>query len=508
MGRAESRMFGSRLLGPPDQSTRRLRVRVQLLLSILLVGTHLVGVGIVVVLSTVVIPAPPPNRAMWIALAIAVPVYVAVAIAVGLGWGTARALSALQWALRGEDPTPRVLRRSLRVPVALTTTQALLWLGGVVLFTLLAVIIQPDRALITGFTVAITMVIVSAIAFLLSEFALRPVAARALAAGAAPQARLGVGARMLFFWTLGTGVPVAGLLTVALLSFMLDDIDLRLMAVTTLVIATVVLVFGFFVTWLNARAVTAPVRTVRDAMRDVQSGRLDVEVPVYDGTELGALQVGFNEMATGLRERERLRDVFGRQVGRDVAEAALADIELGGQSREATVLFVDLTGSTGFATDRDPAEVVDVLNRFFGVVVQEVDAHDGLVNKFMGDAVLAVFGAPAEREDHATLALAAARSMALRLPREMPEIDFGIGVATGRVVAGYVGHESRFEYTVIGDAVNAASRITDLAKRVEGRALADGASVEAAGAEREWVEHETVTLRGRTTPSHLFALTE
>ncbi|RLV55101.1 adenylate/guanylate cyclase domain-containing protein [Aeromicrobium phragmitis] len=508
MGRAEARTFGSRLLGPPDQSPRQLRVRVQLLLTTLLVVTNLIGAAIVVVLSTLVIPGPAATRGTVVAIAIAAPVYISMAILGGIAWGTLRTLRALRWAIRDEPASPRDRQRALRAPWELTLMQAVLWLGGTVLFTLLAVVIQPERAMTTGFTVAIATFVVSAIAYLFSEFALRPVAARALASGEATQARLGVASRMLVFWILGTGVPVFGLLVVALLSLVVEDVDTATLTAAVFVIGTVVLVFGFFVTWLNARAVVAPIRTVRDALRLVQDGDYGMEIPVYDGTELGSLQVGFNEMAQGLRERERLRDVFGRHVGREVADAALAEIELGGKAGEASVLFIDLTGSTRFAADRDPSEVVDVLNRFFGVVVQEVDAHHGLVNKFMGDAVLAIFGAPVSRDGHAALALAAARRMAERLHEEVPEIGFGVGVATGRVVAGYVGHETRFEYTVIGDAVNAASRITDLAKTTESGVLADEAAIVAAGESeaRFWSAHSTTTLRGRPAESRLLTL--
>ena len=140
--------------------------------------------------------------------------------------------------------------------------------------------------------------------------------------------------------------------------------------------------------------------------------------------------------------------------------------------------------------------------------VPAVDQHGGLVNKFMGDAVLAIFGAPVEKPDHAGAALAAARAMATRLAREVPEVGAGVGVATGQVVAGNVGHEQRFEYTVIGDAVNSASRLTDLAKEVPGCVLAAWDSVATAQAigsseAENWVEHGETTLRGRTAPTRL-----
>jgi adenylate cyclase len=232
-------------------------------------------------------------------------------------------------------------------------------------------------------------------------------------------------------------------------------------------------------------------------------------VPVYDGTELGLLQSGFNEMVHGLREREHLRDLFGRHVGQEVAAAAAAgSVELGGETRVATVLFVDLIGSTGFATEHSPTEVVEMLNRFFGVVVDEVDQHHGLVNKFIGDAVLAIFGAPVELEDHAAQALAAARAMATRLAVEVPEVGAGVGVATGEVVAGNVGHQARFEYTVIGDAVNSASRLTDLAKEVPGHVLVAQATIDAAGPTEagHWSEYESVVLRGRSVATEVAVL--
>jgi adenylate cyclase len=154
--------------------------------------------------------------------------------------------------------------------------------------------------------------------------------------------------------------------------------------------------------------------------------------------------------------------------------------------------------------------VVTVLNRFFTVVVEEVDRHHGLVNKFMGDAVLAIFGAPVHQAGHAGLALSAAREMARRLAGEVSEIGAGIGVATGEAVAGNIGDTSRFEYTVIGDAVNSAARLTELAKEVPGRVLVSWATVEASEREEQdrWERAEPRTLRGRSQPTEVAVLRE
>jgi adenylate cyclase len=244
---------------------------------------------------------------------------------------------------------------------------------------------------------------------------------------------------------------------------------------------------------------------VRDALNLIGEGRLDVSIPVFDGTELGSLQAGFNRMADGLRERERIRDLFGRYVGPDVVQEALTSDSLGGEEKYVAVLFVDLVGSTELAAQRPPSEVVQLLNRFFAIVVAEVDRQGGFVNKFAGDAVLAVFGAPAELADPAGSALTAGRELSRRLADELPEATAGIGVTAGIVVAGTVGDVRRHEYTVIGDPVNEAARLSELAKAAPGRLIASMTAVEkAAPAESDrWKPGAEITVRGRSTPTLL-----
>ncbi|MEJ7796608.1 MAG: adenylate/guanylate cyclase domain-containing protein, partial [Nocardioides sp.] len=337
-------------------------------------------------------------------------------------------------------------------------------------------------------------------------------AARALIEARSSDKRRGMSirSRMIIFWCVGTGAPVVALVIASILT-LTGASDRDRLPVVTIVVGGVLLVFGLLITVLGARAVEAPVRSVRTAMREVEDGELDAEVVVYDGTELGLLQAGFNQMASGLRERERIRDLFGRHVGHDVAQraaAGLGEIELGGETREVSVLFVDLVGSTTYAEQHPPTEVVAMLNRFFGVVVDEVDERGGLVNKFIGDAVLAIFGAPVQQDGHATSALAAARRIAERLADEVDEVRAGIGVATGEVVVGNVGHEERFEYTVIGDAVNAAARLTELAKEVPGGLLASAESTGRADAheQRHWESAGGTVLRGRSAETELSRL--
>jgi adenylate cyclase len=208
-------------------------------------------------------------------------------------------------------------------------------------------------------------------------------------------------------------------------------------------------------------------------------------------------------MLEGLRERDRLADLFGRHVGVDVAKRAIENgVALGGSLREMSILFVDMIGSTTLAVRRPPDEVVELLNAFFGVIVSVVEENHGSINRFDGDGALCTFGALEEDALHATNALTAARELATALvvlSADHPEIQAGIGVSSGVAVAGNIGARRRVEYTVIGDPVNEASRLTDLAKGYTSRVLASSKSVFAAiGPEQDkWDYVGSIALRGR-----------
>jgi adenylate cyclase len=175
--------------------------------------------------------------------------------------------------------------------------------------------------------------------------------------------------------------------------------------------------------------------------------------------------------------------------------------------RDASVLFVDVVGSTSFAASRDPREVVETLNRFFEIVVDVVTVYGGWVNKFEGDAALCAFGAPTDHPDAAGAALAAARELRGRLRRELDGLDAAIGLSAGKVVAGNIGAARRYEYTVIGDPVNEAARLTELAKTNPSRLLASEAIVRRAGAHEapRWRLGEPLVLRGRSEPTRIAA---
>ena len=212
-------------------------------------------------------------------------------------------------------------------------------------------------------------------------------------------------------------------------------------------------------------------------------------------------------MVAGLREREQLRDLFGRHVGEEVVRRAIDENEsLSGDERDVAILFIDLVGSTQLAATREPHEVADVLNEFFRIVVdacrrapradQQVPGRRGAcgVRRPAADATIP------RRRHWPPLA-----HWAVEL-RSLP-VDFGIGVSAGPVFAGNIGAENRYEYTVVGDAVNEAARLADLAKDFDGRVLCSGAAIEQATDDerRHWTAHGSEVLRGRTTATDISA---
>ena len=258
-------------------------------------------------------------------------------------------------------------------------------------------------------------------------------------------------------------------------------------------------VVGIVAAWIGARAFTAPLARLRHALGRVAAGHL-VDVPVDEAGEIGELQAGFNEMVSELRQRDRVRDLFGRHVGGDVAAiAAEADRGTRAERREVSTVFVDVIGSSGMTLMKTPDEVVAVLNAFFDVVVRAIDAEGGVINKFEGDGVLGVFGAPAAQPDHAERALRAARNVRERI-EELAEtmwIDAAIGVASGRAIAGNVGAAERYEYTIIGRPVDHAVRLCDEAKRLPSRVLACRSTLQNANTEAAYWTRRRADRDGR-----------
>lgn len=317
----------------------------------------------------------------------------------------------------------------------------------------------------------------------------------------------GVRARLILMWTMCSALPGAGIVVLVMLRandwIIEPDAPIE---VPVLVLALVAVVLGMRAMILVASSISDPIHDVVDAMAEVERGHLGNKIDVYERSELGQLQSGFNRMVAGLQERDQLRDLFGRHVGEEVVRRAVEEREsVAGDECEVAILFIDLVGSTQLAARREPHQVAAVLNDFFRIVVAQVDKRDGLINKFQGDAALAVFGAPLRIDDPATAALATARALADEL--RLLLVDFGIGVSAGPVFAGNIGAENRYEYTVVGDAVNEAARLADRAKDFEGRVLCSSAAIDRADdAERQcWTFQGSEMLRGRSRLTQISA---
>jgi len=398
--------------------------------------------------------------------------------------------------------------RALKMPYYRTMINVANWVLGSVVFIIASWPIASKSAPVIAVASALGATATAIIGYLQSERVLRPVAVAALRGGVPENFRApGVIQRQVMTWVLSTGVPILAIV-LALVASKFEVLTAPAEKLTTpiLLLAIFALLIGLAGTLLVAMSIADPLRQLRWALGEVQRGNYNAHMQIYDASELGLLQAGFNDMVRDLAERQRLRDLFGRYVGEDVARRALErGTELGGQERDVAVLFVDLVGSTQLAATIPAGEVVNLLNDFFRVVVDTVNRHGGFVNKFQGDAALAIFGAPIEHPDACGAALAASRELHDEVIKVLGQTEFGIGVSAGRAIAGHIGAQARFEYTVIGDPVNEAARLTELAKLETGHVLASAIAVSGAlDAEALcWDVGETVDLRGRTAPSQL-----
>ncbi len=436
---------------------------------------------------------------------IAFVVLVVLSAAVDSAVGILTMRPTFRWFAGGAGPTPEQQRAALRIPLRQTGIEFAVWIVSGTVFMVLNLQAPGGVAFVIGGAILFGAMTTACIGYLITTRTLRPIIAAAMTNSTARIQLPGPLGRLLYVWILFSVLPALGVVTIVLARsrgwFLQASAPIER---PLLVMMGVSVVLGISAAVLVARSISDPVHEVVLAMREVERGR-PAAVDVYEPSEIGRLQAGFNSMVAGLAERERLRDLFGRYVGTDVAREAVEHGEaLRGDVREVGVLFVDLVGSTTLAASRPPEDVARILNDFFQIVVTAVEDGAGLVNKFQGDAVLAVFGAPLRIDDPAAAALRTARRLASRL-RDLPGLDFGIGVSCGRVFAGTIGGEHRYEYTVIGDPVNEASRLADRAKHVATRVLASGAALAAAQPEEHtrWVGRGSALLRGRAEPTEL-----
>jgi adenylate cyclase len=494
-----------------EQTGDELADSLTVVLSGVLVATNLVGAAAVLALVYLVLPVPPlldPAHARAVNALVAAG-YIVVAVIVGTVAGR-RQLSPLADWLRSERPADeRIRRQVVGAPLALFRMQLALWLAAAVLFGVLNLEFSATLSAIVAPTIAITGITTGACAYLLAERILRKPASRALAEEDPGQVAVpGVATRAVLAWAFGTAAPVLGLVIVGVSTLAGAPASADRLKLIIIVLGAIAIVVGLLAVLLAARATADPIDNVRGALERIQRGEFDTRVPVYDGTQIGRLQLGFNRMAEGLAERERMRDTFGSYVDPAVAERILDEgVELSGEEVEVTIMFIDVRGFTAFAEETDAREVVAGVNALFEAVIPIIHEHEGRVDKFVGDGLLAVFGAPQRLSHHADAGLAAALQIAEAVDGgDAGSLKIGIGVNSGKVIAGNVGGGGRLEFSVIGDPVNVAARVQGATRETGDTLLVTEYTREMLTEEpTPLTERSHVELRGRAEPVVLYA---
>jgi class 3 adenylate cyclase len=286
-------------------------------------------------------------------------------------------------------------------------------------------------------------------------------------------------------------------------------------------ISTVLL--GLAVAALVTNRLSRPVRSLASAMRDVQGGNLNIQLPVSSTDEVGRLTDSFNFFVKELRSKERMKQTFGKYIDPRILEQVLAERgeeAVASGRREMSVSFADLVGFTGLSERLAPLLMVKLLNRHFGLQALAIQEHRGIVDKFVGDSIVAFWGPPfVKAEEHATLACRAAHAQLLALDnlrrelpditglrRDAPAVDLCIGICTGEVVVGNIGSENTRSYTVVGDSVNVAARL-ERANRVYGtQILINETTAQAIGSQFETREIDTISVKGKIETTRILEL--
>jgi class 3 adenylate cyclase len=302
--------------------------------------------------------------------------------------------------------------------------------------------------------------------------------------------------------------PLAAII-VALFSYDGDRLKVEITNVVGVALMGVA-ISGYFVT----RSLLGPIRNLSRAMAKVADGDLSQSVPVTSNDEVGELTGQFNNMVGGLREREQIRETFGRYVDESVAATILrrqGEGAVRGETGEATILFTDIAGFTTIAEYLAPHELVAVLNDYLETVLAPIRAHGGVVNTFIGDGLFASFNMPLACGDHAGAAVRAAidiqRAVGSRTFGDQGvALDTRIGISTGPVVGGSVGAGQRLSYTLLGDTVNLAARLEELNKQYGTRILVSQSTREAGGDGCVFQPLGSVVVRGRSDAVAIFSI--
>jgi adenylate cyclase len=272
---------------------------------------------------------------------------------------------------------------------------------------------------------------------------------------------------------------------------------------------------GIWLTFLVSSNLTRPLADMTSVLKRIKGGHFDDRVSVTSNDELGFVGDAVNEMASGLKEREFIKETFGKYVSKEVRDEVLSrHIPLDGEGREVSVLFADLRNFTPLVERTTPQQVVRILNRYFEEMEIAIRAQGGLILQFIGDEIEAVFGAPVPLADHATQAMIAAINMNHGLAavnkvfadRGHPPLQHGIGIHSGNVVAANIGSPSRLSYALVGDTVNVASRLQDANKQHGTSIIVSAETHRRLSRDFPLRRLPMTTLKGKREPMQLFGL--
>ncbi|MEK6797279.1 MAG: adenylate/guanylate cyclase domain-containing protein [Spirochaetota bacterium] len=282
-----------------------------------------------------------------------------------------------------------------------------------------------------------------------------------------------------------------------------------------LLISIIVLTLAILVVYFFAKTLTGPIVRLVKATKDIEEGRFNVAITAASGDEIGVLTRSFVQMGKGLEERERIKEAFGKFVNKDIAErAAKGEIKLGGERKRVTVFFSDIRSFTAMSEKLSPEEVVDFLNQYMGRMVRCIEATGGVVDKFIGDAIMAVWGAPVSTGQDTASAIDAVLAMRESLKEfnvgrgtdTKPRISIGAGIHSGDVLVGQIGSEHRLEYTVIGDTVNLTSRIESLTKPFGADILISEEAYREVKDRYTFAPMKKIKVKGKTEPQQVYAV--
>ncbi len=415
-------------------------------------------------------------------------------------------------------------RRLLNEPFVLICFDMMIWLFAAILFPYLFWISGADKTMILRpFTMSLfTGLITITIAFFVFEFILQ----KRLAPHFFPKGglhntpktiRIRIRTRLtafLFACNLIPFLAILRLLQETSGSTARPELILAHLRKMLLADSLIFMGVGIWITFLVSNILTKPLQEIIRVLKEVHNGSFDGRVTVVSNDEIGYTGDVINEMSEGLRERDIIKETFGKYVAPEVRDEVLAGkIPLDGEMKEVTVLFADLRNFTPMTESHDPKLVVRIMNSYFKSMTEAIEAEKGLVLQFLGDEIYAVFGAPISLPDHPERAFQAGTIMTRKLAdlnRQFmelgwPQLSHGIGIHSGEAIAASIGSPDRLSYLLVGDTVNLASRLQGLTKTVNADIIISQETRRHLKEDIQFIELPETLIKGKARPVNLFA---